>query len=217
MSLRGESEPESRRPGHSRAAGMAVPMRACRTSRPTRSASGSSSWTPASAAMPMSTRSSPARSWRCSPTTSGRGPRGSSGRASAVGSPGAGPRCGRSWGNLLGEPAGSLRFRAAAVGKPELDRGPGVVAPSASTSRIRPTSRSSPCAGAARSGWTSSTCARSPRPSGSSRRSSPRPNRTRSPRSPRPDRGSGVPAGLDPQGGRAQGIRRGDLGPVGSA
>jgi 4'-phosphopantetheinyl transferase len=32
-------------------------------------------------------------------------------------------------GNLLGEPAGSLRFRAAAVGKPELDRGPGVVAP----------------------------------------------------------------------------------------
>ncbi len=32
-------------------------------------------------------------------------------------------------GNLLGEPSGSLRFRAAAVGKPELDRGPGVVAP----------------------------------------------------------------------------------------
>jgi 4'-phosphopantetheinyl transferase len=32
-------------------------------------------------------------------------------------------------GNLLGEPAGSLRFRAAAVGKPELDRGPGVVSP----------------------------------------------------------------------------------------
>jgi 4'-phosphopantetheinyl transferase len=32
-------------------------------------------------------------------------------------------------GNLLGEPAGSLRFRAAAVGKPELDRGSDVVAP----------------------------------------------------------------------------------------
>lgn len=32
-------------------------------------------------------------------------------------------------GRLLDEPAGSLRFRAAAVGKPELDRGPGVVAP----------------------------------------------------------------------------------------
>jgi 4'-phosphopantetheinyl transferase len=31
-------------------------------------------------------------------------------------------------GRLLGEPAESLRFRAAAVGKPELDRGPGVVA-----------------------------------------------------------------------------------------
>jgi 4'-phosphopantetheinyl transferase len=29
-------------------------------------------------------------------------------------------------GRLLDEPAGSLRFRAAAVGKPELDRGPGV-------------------------------------------------------------------------------------------
>lgn len=32
-------------------------------------------------------------------------------------------------GRLLGEPAGSLKFRAAAVGKPELDRGPGVVEP----------------------------------------------------------------------------------------
>jgi 4'-phosphopantetheinyl transferase len=32
-------------------------------------------------------------------------------------------------GRLLGEPAVSLRFRAAAVGKPELDRGPGVVDP----------------------------------------------------------------------------------------
>lgn len=32
-------------------------------------------------------------------------------------------------GQLLGEPAGSLKFRAAAVGKPELDRGPGVVEP----------------------------------------------------------------------------------------
>ena len=32
-------------------------------------------------------------------------------------------------GRLLGEPADSLRFRAAAVGKPELDRGPGVVDP----------------------------------------------------------------------------------------
>ena len=32
-------------------------------------------------------------------------------------------------GRLLGEPAASLRFRAAAVGKPELDRGPGVVEP----------------------------------------------------------------------------------------
>src|SRR5262249_31517328 len=30
-------------------------------------------------------------------------------------------------GGLLGEPADSLRFRAAAVGKPQLDRGPGVV------------------------------------------------------------------------------------------
>jgi len=29
-------------------------------------------------------------------------------------------------GRLLGEPAASLRFRAAAVGKPELDRGPGI-------------------------------------------------------------------------------------------
>jgi 4'-phosphopantetheinyl transferase len=32
-------------------------------------------------------------------------------------------------GRLLGEPADSLRFRAAAVGKPELDRGPGVDEP----------------------------------------------------------------------------------------
>lgn len=32
-------------------------------------------------------------------------------------------------GRLLGEPAGMLRFRAAAVGKPELDRGPGVAEP----------------------------------------------------------------------------------------
>jgi 4'-phosphopantetheinyl transferase len=32
-------------------------------------------------------------------------------------------------GRLLGEPADSLRFRAAAMGKPELDRGPGVVEP----------------------------------------------------------------------------------------
>ena len=32
-------------------------------------------------------------------------------------------------GRLLDEPADSLRFRAAAVGKPELDRGPGVVEP----------------------------------------------------------------------------------------
>lgn len=32
-------------------------------------------------------------------------------------------------GRLLGEPPEALRFRAAAVGKPELDRGPGVVAP----------------------------------------------------------------------------------------
>ncbi len=32
-------------------------------------------------------------------------------------------------GRLLREPADSLRFRAAAVGKPELDRGPGVVEP----------------------------------------------------------------------------------------
>jgi 4'-phosphopantetheinyl transferase len=32
-------------------------------------------------------------------------------------------------GRLLGEPADSLRFRAAAVGKPELDRGPGVLEP----------------------------------------------------------------------------------------
>jgi 4'-phosphopantetheinyl transferase len=32
-------------------------------------------------------------------------------------------------GRLLGEPAGSLRFRVGAVGKPELDRGPGVFEP----------------------------------------------------------------------------------------
>ncbi len=32
-------------------------------------------------------------------------------------------------GGLLGEPADSLRFRAFARGKPELDRGPGVIAP----------------------------------------------------------------------------------------
>src|SRR5262249_45214892 len=32
-------------------------------------------------------------------------------------------------GGLLGEPAGSLRFRAGAVGKPELDRGVGVLEP----------------------------------------------------------------------------------------
>ncbi len=103
---------------------------------------------------------------------------------SAVGLPDAGPRCGRSWETCWASRPDHCGSGPRPWGSPSSIEGPASSRPSGSISRIRPASRSSPCAGAARWGWTSSTCARSPRPSGSSRRSSPRPNRSRSPRSP---------------------------------
>ena len=102
-------------------------MRACRPSRPTRFASGSSSWTsgfpqasdidavepgPELAVLSDDER---ARAARFVPARERR--RFARCRAALR----------EILGRLLDEPAGSLRFRAAAVGKPELDRGPGIV------------------------------------------------------------------------------------------
>ena len=120
-------------------------------------------------------------------------------------------------GRLLGEPAGALRFRAAAVGKPELDRGPGVVASlrfnishsadlavvavcrgrevGVDLERLRPITEAERIVASFFSAAESERVRRD-------RRAGPR---------------RGVPAGLDPQGGRAQRVRRGDLGPVGTA
>ena len=72
----------------------------------------------------IETRPSRGRSWRSSPTRNGRGPRGSSGLATEARFARCRAALREILGRLLDEPAGSLRFRTAAVGKPELDREP---------------------------------------------------------------------------------------------
>ena len=209
MNFRGESEPGSR---HRRSPGMGAGS-GHRGTRARRSPGlDRRARLPDCPRVPMSIRPSRARSWRCSPMTSGGGPPGSCGRENGDGSPGAGRPSARSWADCWASRPESLRFRAAAVGKPELDRGPGVVEPlrfNVSHSAELGDHRRLPGPRGRRGHRAAPRRSRSP--SGSSRRSSRRPSRMRSPRSPSRTPG-GVPPGLDPQGGRAQGIRDGDLG-----
>ena len=92
-----------------------------------------------SAGLRTSIRSSRARSWRSSPTTSGCGPRGSCRRASAGGSPGAGRRCGRSWAGCSASRPPRCGSGPRPWASPSSIEGRASSSRSASTSRIRPT------------------------------------------------------------------------------
>ena len=75
--------------------------------------------------------------------------------ASDGGSPAAGPRCGRSWAGCWASRPGRCGSAPRPSASPRWIRGRASWHRSASTSRIRPIWRSSPSAGAERSGWTS--------------------------------------------------------------
>ena len=193
------------------------PMRTCPSSRPTRCGPGSSIWTPAFPPGADIDSVEPGPELAILSDDERGGPRGSCGRASAAGSRGAGPRCGRSSGDSSTSRPPRCGSGPPRWASPSSIEGRALSNRSASTSRIPPDWGWSPSATAARSGRTSSTL----RPITEAERIVASfftaAEQAAFATIPEPDRARGVPAGLDPQGGGAQGIRHGDLRPVGTA